>query len=79
MVFAASRGKWGEAFLHNPVMFLLLLAGAIVVLLDFLRRPRQTVTKPRFQRGTVAAGLMLALLGNWIYLLLRDRPLLEAP
>ena len=71
MVLAIAQGRLREAAGYNPLMFALaILATILLVLRIGFRRRIIWITSVRSRR-ILASALVLAVLANWIYLLVR--------
>ncbi len=69
LVIAAGTGKLHKAAAHNPFVFALAVVGlALLAMRVGFRRRVVWITSP-VSRRIVTATLLLALLANWLYLL----------
>ena len=69
MVLAALELRIVEAFFHNPLMFLLCVVSIVLLTIRFATaRCIVWITSPTSRRVFIA-GMLLAFLANWMYLL----------
>ncbi len=71
MVVAALHGEFGQALALNPLFFLAAVGGCVLLLLRLVFGRRVVWITSRRSDIRMAAVALLAVLGNWAYLLVR--------
>ena len=69
MVLAVAAGRWSEAAAYNPLALGLVGVGIVLLSVRLIFRRRIVWITSALSRRLLTALLVLAVLGNWLYLL----------
>lgn len=69
LIVSASSGEFHEAAAHNPLVFALAVVGLALLAMRVGFRRRVVWITSALSRRIITAALLVALLANWLYLL----------
>lgn len=72
MVVLAASGEFGQAFLQNPLMFVLLAVGLPLLLARRWTASDRPAVLPSLGRFVWAALFVLGLIANWVYVIITE-------